>query len=260
MREIQVEPVRYIGVTGFMTRRGVEVALSFAPKHTELKLMVGVLASSKTLSGQTNRYPNRYPKVEDIIDIFTADERVLNLIHYSTDTLETLVEELEELVVLGGPNLHGFQLNIAWPDTKTLQRFRLKHPSLHLVLQIGGKAMRMVDDFEELRQRVGDYYDPQGFKTIDTVLIDPSGGKGIPFSPYQARKYLFNLQGFSGLGLGVAGGLGGPDTDHLLSGLKDFTKSVSVDAEGNLRTKDSWDALDMDRVREYLQKAYSILG
>jgi len=259
MSQLQAEPIRYIGITGFMTRRGVEIALSFMPKSTKLKLMVGVLASSKTLSGKINRYPNRYPNVENIANIFTDDPRALNLIHYGTDNQEDVVPELERLVGLGGQNLHGFQLNMTWPDREKLVYFKSKHPDKYLVLQIGGKAMVVIDGYQDLRYRIQNYYDPQGDKIIDAILLDPSGGKGVSFNPDKERKRLSNLQEFKFLGKGVAGGLGGPDTNRLLSGLGYFAKGISVDAEGNLRTSDGHDALDMDKVREYLKNAYSRL-
>lgn len=51
----------YIGITGFMSRDEVEEVLTVFPENSTRKLMVGVLASEKTLHGPTNKWPNRYP-------------------------------------------------------------------------------------------------------------------------------------------------------------------------------------------------------
>jgi len=69
----------YIGITGFVSAAEVKVAITSYrdacattrrdPTHD---LMVGVLASSKTLDGEANKYPLRYPKRERIFDVFPA--------------------------------------------------------------------------------------------------------------------------------------------------------------------------------------------
>ena len=84
----------YVGVTGFMSRTEVSEALAMVPQGSTRRLMVGVLASSKTLAGQHNKWPGRYPKREAIASILTNDARALNLVHYSTDRPETLFTQL----------------------------------------------------------------------------------------------------------------------------------------------------------------------
>lgn len=97
----------YIGITGFMSSDEVRLILDtfiksrpwvrnsfgqtvFRGKNDRI-LMVGVLASMKTLYGKTNKWPNRYPKIEDIKNIFLCNSKhLLNLIHYGTKHAETL--------------------------------------------------------------------------------------------------------------------------------------------------------------------------
>src|SRR5437868_5866280 len=117
----------YVGVTGFMSRPEVVEALAMVPRGSVRRLMVGVLMSSKTLVGQINKWPGRYPKKDAIVDIFIDDPRALNLIHYNTDNPEALFTQLAEITKLAGPNLDGFQLNIAWPPISQIENWRGTH-------------------------------------------------------------------------------------------------------------------------------------
>src|SRR5258708_1143032 len=94
----------YIGVTGIMSSTEIDEALAAVPQATH-RFMPGVLVSSKTLAGQANKWPGRYPKKEAIADIFIDDPRKLNLIHYSTDSPTNLCAELRQIVELAGPHL-----------------------------------------------------------------------------------------------------------------------------------------------------------
>src|SRR3972149_5500104 len=106
----------YIGVTGFTQKRDAECVLEMydSLEHEPLrKLMIGVLASKKTLNGLPGKYPKRYPATKDIAAIFPDHPYAVNLIHFATDTPESLRDDLTQLTALGGPNFHGFQLNMA---------------------------------------------------------------------------------------------------------------------------------------------------
>jgi len=215
--------------------------------------MVGVLMSSKTLAGQPNKWPGRYPKKEDIADIFVDDPRALNLIHYSTDSPETLATQLVEITKLAGPYLDGFQLNITWPPILEITNYRIIYPDKFLVLQIGRKAMDIVvKSAEQLAGTIGWYHG------IDAVLIDSSGGRGEPLDAAKAAEYLRAIRRiYPTLGVGIAGGLG-PDTLHSLDPLvREFT-DLSIDAEGRLRTARE-DALRLGAMQIYLEDAPPIL-
>lgn len=244
----------YVGVTGFMSRAKVIEALAMVPQGSTRRLMVGVLMSSKTLAGQSNRWPGRYPKKETIADIFIADPRALNLIHYNTDHPETLLTQLMEITELAGPHLDGFQLNTAWPPISQLEDYRKTYPEKFLLLQVGGKAMTQVESMERFTELVGAY-----LPMIDAILIDPSGGKGEALDAVKGVEYLHAVREYPTLGIGIAGGLG-PDTLHLLDPLvREFPK-LSIDAEGRLRTPKPEDELRIDAMRTYLENAFSILA
>jgi len=242
----------YVGVTGFMSSTEVNKAITMIPRKSKRRLMVGVLMSSKTLAGQENKWPCRYPKKEVIADIFINNPRTLNLIHYSTDQPETLSAQLMEITESAGPHLDGFQLNIAWPLISQVRAYRKANPEKFLLLQIGERAMAQAGSME-LFSKLVDLYLPM----IDAILIDQSGGKGEPLNALKVTEYLRAVCDYPTLGLGVAGGLG-PDTLHLLDKLVPEFPNLSIDAEGRLRTLRP-DALSIEAMRIYLDDAFPIL-
>lgn len=242
----------YIGVTGFMSKAEVFEALAVVPAESFRWLMVGVLMSSKTLNGQQNKWPGRYPKKEAIANIFIDDPRVLNLIHYSTDEPESLLSQLLLITrIVGQENFDGFQFNIAWPPISEIRDYRKAYPDKYLLLQIGGRTMAEAKSPERFAELVEAYW------MIDAVLIDPSGGKGVPLDAVACREYLCEANRF-GLDLGVAGGLG-PDTLDLLDPLIEEFPGLSIDAEGRVRTPQPEDKLDLCALRTYVSRAFARL-
>lgn len=241
--------VPYIGVTGFMSRDEVLAALEaidHLPNWSDRKLMVGVLASSKTLAGQSNKWPNRYPKVDDIAELFPADRRTVNLIHYATDDCHTLGDQLEALVRLGGKYLDGFQLNVRWPDPSTII---VVPPYMRVVLQINPRALADADNNPATVAKFLTDYNG----VISDVLIDASGGRGTLMDPIAARGYLEAIvAAHPKLGIGVAGGLSAQTVGQLQK-LVDLFPKLSVDAEGRLRTTD--DHLDLQAMKTYISVA-----
>jgi hypothetical protein len=228
--------------------------LGSVPATSNRLIMFGVLATLKTMRGQQNKWPNRYPAIEKVAEIFPVHSHALNLIHYNTKEPETLTEQLIEMTSIGGENLHGFQLNIAWPTIDSLTRFRWAHPDKQIVLQIGSRAFEMVgNSAEQLADRVAEYRD-----LVEYALVDPSGGYGKPFDPKRARECLTALKAKSlGLGLGVAGGLS-PTTLNLVQSLVSEFPDLSIDAEGRLR--DGNDRLDLAIAKEYLSKSLDVFS
>ncbi len=252
----KVDP--YVGVTGFMSKNEVEEALKVVPRNSKRRLMVGVLLSDKTLRGERNKWPGRYPKKENISEIFTSYPQVLNLIHYNTDYPDTLSLQLAEITKIADPNFDGFQLNTAWPPIAELWRYRNANPNKFLLLQMGDKALKKIDSYgclaeSYLEDRFTDYS-----WVIDAVLVDPSGGKGQPLNSAKGAKYLRGLRAYPLLGIGIAGGLG-PDSLRLIEPLLREFPNLSIDAEGKLRTPKPEDALNMEATKSYLERAFELL-
>lgn len=216
---------------------------------------MGVLVSSRSLRGEPNKWPNRYPDTRELAGIFTHNPATFNVIHYNTDQPATLSDQLEEVRRLAGPNLHGFQLNMAWPSVAELTRFTDQNPDQQMILQINREAFWAVEGLTggiiyKLKQEY------LGF--VDHILLDLSAGYGRPLDTAWARQQLQELQDADlGIGLGVAGGLG-PASLQLVEPLaKDFTE-LSIDAEARLR--DGNDNLDLDLAQDYLRQAFVMFG
>ncbi|MBU6370684.1 MAG: hypothetical protein KGH93_01430 [Patescibacteria group bacterium] len=245
----------YIGITGFMLKREVDACLEVFPENEKCLLMVGVLASWKTVRNIRNKYPNRYPDMHGISDIFPDSAHTLNLIHYNTDDPETLDQQLTVLEhSWGGEHLHGFQLNIPWPDPGSIEKYVKGHierrgrlPSI--VLQVGGYAFTMIGNSpKRLAEKIGEYD-----ILVDTVLLDPSGGKGQLLDVDRMRGHLEALSAKNmQIGLGIAGGLSAETLDAVALLAKEFPR-LSIDAEGRLRNKD--DGLDLALAGAYVRKA-----
>lgn len=244
----------YIGITGFMSETEVWAMLDCLPDESPRQLMVGVLASSKTLAGGTNKYPNRYPKISALDDVFVHDERALNLIHYATDDRDTLGAQLKKIwfsVALA----EGFQLNVAWPNPNALYDLIASQWSPRFVLQIGARAQAEANhDPRRLAERLAEY---DGL--IDGILLDGSGGRGVPLDAAALRPALEAIAGrWPKLGLGVAGGLCAATLPLVAPLLRDFP-NLSIDAEGRLRDP-STDSLDLDLARDYVARATKLFS
>lgn len=247
----------YIGVTGFMTPQEVRAGLRAFDGMRGRKLMVGVLVSSKTLNGEMNKWPGRYPKMDRIGEIFQSHPSALNLIHFHTHEPETLCKQLLHVVEYSGLHLHGFQLNVAWPDAGELEKFHLATAGKYrLVLQVGGGAMEKVgNDPSKLADMIGGY---ANLRLVDDVLIDPSGGKGQLFDLTKARSFLLEIKRRNyEVNLGIAGGLG-PDSMKHIQPLLDEFPDLNIDAEGRLRDAVN-DDLDIINMAMYLTEAQMCL-
>jgi hypothetical protein len=123
-----------------------------------------------------------------------------------------------------------------------------------MVLQIGNRAVEEAGGSPNgVVAKLRDY-----IHVVDGILLDPSGGLGIPLDPEGARPFLTAIaeQGWE-LELGVAGGLG-PNTLHLVEPLIGQFPKLNIDAQGCLRNERN--ELDSDAVRTYLSNALSLFS
>ena len=243
----------YIGVTGFMNKDEVLAVLNMLPQDLKRKVMIGVLASSKTIQGFSNKWPSRYPKPENLGDIFQPHPEALNLIHFNTDDPEFLFEQTEKARALAGKHCHGFQLNIAWPNPVTLQKIASVKENEVIVLQIRKRAFEMMKDSP---QRLADFVASEYATLVDYILLDASGGYGKELNTEALKEYLRALtEKHLEIGIGVAGGLS-PSTLHLMNPLIEEFPDLSIDAEGKLR--DTNDNLNVGVATSYLLDAIAL--
>ncbi len=242
----------YIGVTGFMQRGEVDAVLQSVPEEAKRWLMIGVLVSSKTLDGVPNKWPGRYPSVDTIAGIFHEHPAAFNLVHFSTDTPERLLEQMVRITELGGEHFHGFQLNMKWPDSGIIRRYKDEFPDKAIVLQCGHSALKAVGfNPSRLSAAVRNY---EGI--CDYVLIDLSGGLGKPLDVYDSARYLAYLNVDISMNLGIAGGLNADTLTELFVPIARAFPNISIDAEGKLRT--DTDNLDIQKAKAFVSSAYDI--
>lgn len=248
----------YAGVTGFMHREHVNVAV--AALEGTLPLMVGVLASEKTLSGATNSKPNRYPKREDIAGIFPEKSpRTLNLIHLGGIPVRTHLGAFMHIAEsYGGENFQGFQLNVHLPDPGVLREWKARRrrsgqdacivlQCRESVIEQGGRKPRAVVDLLAPYANV-----------VDHILVDGSGGEGVPLDVDFCSDVLAEVARRRWkVGMGLAGGLTAETLETWLSKLALYF-DFSIDAEGGLRDAD--DHLSMPAMLDYLGVARTLLG
>lgn len=228
---------RYIGITGFTSGIQIDRLLNRCPMDSDIdpKLMVGVLASSKTIRHQLTKYAKRYPKIEDIRNIFTEHAICLNLIHFHPESLDNLPDQMMEVIMMGGKYCHGLQLNAHWVSPEDLMTFRVFDSTSTIVLQVGKNAQEVYGNNPKLiGEKIKEY---QGL--VQYALIDPSGGKGEPMDLQKTEILLetFFEQGLQeAITFGIAGGISAEMIPQLAPLVKKF--GVCIDAEGKLRNED----------------------
>ena len=242
----------YIGITGFMNRKEIDIILRSMGSDEERFLMVGVLASEKTLLDLKNKWPNRYPKLEEIENIFYKHKQIINIIHYHTDN-EYFIDELESLVIFAGEACNGIQLNITWPNPTILEFFKKSHPDKKIIFQVNGKMLSR--PLKELYHRFLTDYNG----LVDYILFDGSSGKGIPLDVDFLLPYFETFASVScnNFNMVVAGGLHANNL-QLLNPLIKIYPDLSVDAEGALR--DRSDKLSIVKTKNYFREALKLFN
>lgn len=254
---------RYIGVTGFMTHYETSTAeraldedasryvLPTDTWSSKTLLMVGVLVSSKTLRGIANKHPLRYPRMDAIHSIWSRRPRALNTIHFCSDMHTTTLRlDLNDCVFIGGDYLDAIQINVQWPNPSHLSCDASLRNVRRVILQIGSRAMGRLFP-REIAKRVADY---KG--VITDILIDGSGGRGVPLNPTECLPILDAIATLCPwVGLGVAGGLC-DETVDTVAPLLEKHPALNIDAEGMLRTQS--DNMDLDAMQRYLRRALAL--
>ncbi len=257
----------YVGITGPVNiqetddicREFSEAGYSMASPHIP---MLGFLVSYKTLNGQSTQN-RRYPHLNTLPDLLrVTDGKVLTMIHYNSKEIDTLSNQVDQ--VFNGIYENGLcraiQLNIVWPEISQVVRIKERYPDMQIVFQASHKVMDGKTS-SQIAQGIRDYGD-----LINYVLIDPSGGRGIPFDlGSSVALYLELRERCSDLTIGFAGGFTGKNVVPRVSKIfEKLGESVfCIDAEGGLRDKITStygdDLLNVKKVREYIQSTSLIL-
>lgn len=251
----------YISITGIMS---IDEARALAGKMQELKdrfgdhhdLFLGLLVSRKTLAGEKNRWPERFPHIDHLSSLVTEAPGVYSLVHWNTDEPWRLAGPIVGISHMA-KNIHGFQLNMAWPSIESLAIYRVFDPKAKIILQVGVKAMEMLGNSPLRVASVLSEYE----SFVDYALYDPSGGKGTPFDITEMYRYIdaaYQQGVHESTGIGFAGGLGPDTVEPMCEFLIGRYPGLSIDAEGKLR--DENDHLDLEKASTYLENAYRMFS
>jgi hypothetical protein len=237
----------YIGVAGYKHLHEVVASDNFfrkaieyhpSPIATELKLMIGILVSSKTLSGATNRWSNVYAPVSQIPELTTLNpNHLLYTVHYNTDDAVTVDEQIDQIMQLSS-TIDAIQLNISWVNPIKIQKVRRKYPNLRIILQIGLQALKDINTEgdiylgDALRAYAGDI---GGEAIIDDFLIDQSEGNKRPIDVWRTFACIADVKIPTGIHAGVAGGLRGETVRELRGLIRRLQRPLNMDAQGGVR-------------------------
>ncbi len=261
-----MKPTPYIGITGAATREEVsclcsefhDAGYTLGSAHIP---MLGLLVSHKTLNGAyTNNL--RYPNFSYLNGLLAEANCVMPMIHYNSKEMNTLSEQVSKIFENSYDNFlcRALQLNIAWPDISQAKKIKNKFPEMQIALQISEKAMAG-RSAKEIANKVRQYG-----ATIDYALLDPSGGRGIPFSIEESLGIYMEISEKTPMvTVGFAGGFTGENAAERLATLIEAAETnwLCIDAEGGLRDKLSPgygdDLLNLGKAKAYLQNASKTL-
>jgi len=257
----------YIGITGPITiQEAKRITEEFADAGYTMQSshvpMLGFLVSEKTLHGQPTKN-RRYPPINSLSALLKSTSgKVLNMIHYNSrqrDELATQVAQIfREIYEVG--LCRALQLNIVWPDISQVQRIKEEHPEIKIVFQASHKSIDG-NTPTQLARKIGNYGN-----SIDYILIDPSGGRGMSFDLATVSPIYRELRSkLPEINLGFAGGFTGqnvgPRVREIIEEIREET--FCIDAEGGLRDKitDNYgdDTLNIEKVRMYVQETSTVL-
>lgn len=253
--------MQYIGITDFANAGEVmnmlRVFNTHKPSWWQGLLHVGVMMSYKTLNGIPTKWKDAWPEKEKVKEIFLRNKDLLNVIHYADYEGINVFENLKKVHLLGGPNMHAIQLDMIWPNPKSVQRFRRDKSEIGIILQINRQCLEITrnDDLQLLR-KIKEYG-----SSVDVVLLDMSAGKGIPMESNVLLPRIEMLkENLPSMKIAVAGGLG-PETIQLMEPIWEKHPEISIDAQGQLRpSKNALDPIDWKIAGDYLTGALGLLS
>lgn len=253
----------YIGITDFMTAQQVDDTLHWmnvnrVESPIPRALGVGVMMSYKTLNGIKTQWSEAFPKKQDVASIFIKHPKAYNVLHYADMEGIDLLTNLEQARFFGGSNLHAMQLDMVWPDSREVYRFKQSNRDIDLILQIGTKAFELVgNDPEKFLMKLDEYGE-----SLEAVLLDKSMGKGLGMDAQALLPFVRAITDRFGnnIRIVVAGGLG-PNSIDLVEPIAREFPLISIDAQGRLRPSgNALDPIDWSMASEYVWKAEKLFS
>lgn len=276
---------RYSGVCDVYSpeqARAMADELRRSRKNPNRKIMIGVMTHPIVLDPNLpvpqkvrEAVCGEFPTKEEMAGGFTDDPDVLNTVHYAdlygpngpwkAKESPEVLKNLELCVQYGKENLHAIQLDVTWPNSEDLKKFKEKHPQILTILQLGKFAFKAVDgDPQKMIDQLREYGN-----SIDFALLDMSMGMGKGMESEGLLPFLRLIQKeLPRLGLAVAGGLG-PDSMEALDQIAKEFPGISIDAQGRLKPADAkkderghilpTEPADFGRAKDYIEKGCVML-
>jgi len=254
--------IPYIGICDFPNRDQTLKTARFFQKlcltqGLNRKLMVGVMMSLKTMTGQPSKWATAWPKNEEVAKIFIDHPAVLNTLHYADYAGDSSLSDFFAAAGWGGPRLQAIQLDMIWPRYRYVSDLKSYLPHLKIIVQVNAHALDYVNNDPKLLIHKLERYG----HSIDYILLDKSHGRGVEMNAQELLPFLREIsKHLPKIGLGVAGGLG-PNTIDLIQPIIDEFPDVSIDAQGKLRPSGSaLDPIDWEMAHDYLTKSVQMFA
>jgi hypothetical protein len=252
----------YVGITGLKSREDVNAmnqlflyAGFFEPESNHTP-MFGYLCSEKKMANKSDT-SGRGPSPNHLAELTElAYPTVLTMVHYHTRNHDNLAEQIDEVFSLNklyeNNHCRALQLNVVWPRVSEVEKIMQQYPEMEIVLQLSKKAMDQ--PVEEILKQAQEYD-----HLVSYTLIDPSGGKGIPFDVKNSVELMNQLKRvMPTTRIGVAGGFSPQNVKERIKLIgEQFQKDFCIDAEGNLMVDNQ---LGYDKCSGYISESSSALG
>ncbi len=249
----------YIGVTD-VSQVSLSLNLCNLVEGSNYKMHIGVMTNFDTMKNgiPPEKYQKVWRKRDQLAISFVDHPSAFNVIHYADYKRNgrTTASVLRDVYQYGGEYCHGIQLDMIWPATEIMWDTKEVHPYMKFILQVGRSAMSDIlkeGPDEKSLFRLSDKLNKEYSGAADYVLIDFSGGEGIPFDTKKMLLILSHLYKHSpSFSYVVAGGLHASNLNLVNEVLRYFP--VSWDAQGRLRlTGSSTDPIDTDMAMNYVR-------
>ncbi len=253
---------RTIGITGFMNPAEIRsAAMSFrmiqsqflrAENHKEFVFMAGILISSKTVRGMSNKHPHSFPPMTAVSKLVsTACELgALPLIHFHTDMPEEFRTDIQRINAIAGDGLGGFQFNLTWPSIDNLYWLRCTYPNAYVILSVGPDLLR--EDPIHIYELLKPYIDGE---LINSVILDPSIGTGTLLD-IKVLSPILEIVRYQPIDVVLSGGLCA-ETVPSLGVLRSSGIEFGTDAQGKIQKPGG--GIDLDACDEYLMSVFNML-
>lgn len=227
-----MRPRSYVGITGYETAAQVAAVRNSVP--ADRLMMVGCGMRGHPTRWNPDKWPNRCPYPSKLPSIFGSHPNVLNVLHFTPLEGCDLFEHMCMAHEVAGPNFHGIQLNMPWPDVDPLIRYKSRFQGAIITIPLQPDALDVFGQNPNpmaIARRLKDY---DGI--ADYTLIDASAGYGQELDvDFTLRCYDAISTLMPDLGLVAAGGLRVDNAEAKLAPILERFE-VGTDMEGRVRT------------------------